>query len=78
MMKSGQTETVMESENKAPRIQWATKADVAAHLKCSLRTINNLMRRRILPYVKIGKMVRFQLQDCDHAMARLRRKSILD
>jgi hypothetical protein len=33
---------------------WKTKGEIAAHFRCSVRTITSLMRRRILPFVKKG------------------------
>ncbi len=27
------------------------------------------MKRRILPYIKIGRLVRFQVENCDRALA---------
>ena len=58
-------------------VNWSTKAEIAEHLKCSVRTISKLMRQRILPYVKIGKLVRFDTQECDLAFGRFKSKSIL-
>ncbi len=36
-----------------------SKIDVAKRLKVSVRTVENWMRRKVLPYLKIGKVVRF-------------------
>jgi excisionase family DNA binding protein len=57
---------------------WKTKREIAAHFKCSVRTITSLMRRRILPFVKQGRFVRFDTDDCDRAMEKLRSPSIFD
>lgn len=48
--------------------RWLTKAALAQHYSISLRTVTNLMRRRVLPYVKIGHVVRFDPQSCEQAM----------
>ena len=48
--------------------RWLTKADLALHYSISLRTVTNLMRRRVLPYVKIGQVVRFDTLACEQAM----------
>lgn len=48
--------------------RWLTKADLALHYSISLRTVTNLMRRRVLPYVKIGQVVRFDPQASEQAM----------
>lgn len=49
-----------------------TKKVLAARYSCTPRTINNLMRKRVLPYVKIGALVRFDPADCDRALAAFR------
>lgn len=41
----------------------STKADVAAFFKVGLRTVENWMQRGRIPYVRIGKVVRFNLGD---------------
>ncbi len=56
---------------------WLDRKGLAAHLKLSLRTIDNLRRRRVLPYVKIGRTVRFDLQACREALQKFEVKSIL-
>lgn len=62
-----------ESTSKAqPGRSWATKAEVAAHFGCDKRTIGNLMRRKIIPYVKIRGLLRFNLADCEAAMGQYR------
>jgi hypothetical protein len=48
--------------------RWLTKAALAQHYCISLRTVTNLMRRRVLPYVKIGQVVRFDAAACEQAM----------
>jgi excisionase family DNA binding protein len=61
-----------------PEKNWKTKREIAAHFKCSVRTITSLMRRRILPFIKQGRFVRFDTDDCDRAMEKLRSSSIFD
>ena len=41
---------------------------MADHYGCSTRTIDNLMRRHILPFVKIRRFVCFNVIECDKAM----------
>jgi hypothetical protein len=50
---------------------WKTKPQMAVHLKVTLRTVTSLMRRRILPYIKIGSVVRFDVARVDSAFANL-------
>jgi len=57
---------------------WKTKRDMAAYYKCHLRTITNLMRRGILPYRKIGRFVRLDPVECDHAMDKFKHRGLLD
>ncbi len=64
--------------NSQQIIQWKTKREIAAHLKCSVRTITTMMRQRILPYVKQGRFVRFDTADCDRAMQRLRSSTLFE
>ena len=47
---------------------WKSKREIAAHLGCTERHINTLMRRRILPYIKHRGFVRFDLEECDRAL----------
>jgi excisionase family DNA binding protein len=57
-----------------PNTPWLRKAEIAQYYKCDIRTITNLMRRQILPYVKIGRLVRFHQRDCDVAMEKFHRR----
>lgn len=57
-------------------VRWVNKRELARHFACSPRTINNLMARRILPYSRIGKILRFDLAACDRAMQRFRTRSV--
>jgi excisionase family DNA binding protein len=59
------------------RKDWQTKSEIAGHLKCDIRTVTNLMRRGILPYVKIGRIVRLDLRECDQAMEKYKHQSVL-
>jgi excisionase family DNA binding protein len=47
---------------------WVAKEVIAQHLGIGMRTVNTWMKRRILPYAKIGRVVRFNIADCDAAM----------
>jgi excisionase family DNA binding protein len=48
-----------------------TKKDVAAYLKVSLRTVNQLMAKRQLPYMRLGpRFVRFMPSTVEEAMKR--------
>jgi hypothetical protein len=57
--------------------QWLNKAEIARHYDCSVRHINTLMKRRVIPFLKIGRFVRFDRAACDHAMKGYETKTIL-
>ena len=50
-----------------------TKKDVEDLLAMKERTINNLMANGELPYIKIGKSVRFDPKDVEEFVARQKR-----
>jgi excisionase family DNA binding protein len=58
----------MNADNQAilptPNV-FVTKPEMAARLKVQVRTVDNWMRRGILPYIKIGSSVRFHIADVD-------------
>jgi hypothetical protein len=43
----------------------------------SIRTIGNLMRGRALPFVKIRRFLRFNVIECDKAVAKYKQRSAL-
>lgn len=49
---------------------WVGKKDTAAHLKISLRTLNEWMKKGFIPYIRIGRGLRFKLSEVDEAMKR--------
>jgi excisionase family DNA binding protein len=49
---------------------WVEKRDVAKHLKISVSTVNNWMRKGLLPCIRIGRSVRFKLSEGDEALSR--------
>ena len=49
-----------------------TKEEIAGHYSIGLRTVNAWMKKRILPYLKIGRVVRFSLADCDAALSKFK------
>jgi excisionase family DNA binding protein len=53
-----------------------TRGEVAKALHCSTRTIDSLIARRALPYIKIGRLVRFRLGDVQRAINRLAVKEV--
>ena len=56
-----------------------TKKTIAARYGVSIRTVNNWMRRRILPFTKMSsRMVRFDVEICDLVLKSHEYKSIFD
>jgi len=62
----------------APIRNWRTKEQIAEHLRISLRTTTNLMQKSVLPYVKIGNLVRIDLGQADRAIELLRSRCLFD
>ena len=63
------TSQTTDATSTAPQVleSWVTKNTVALHLGIGVRTVNTWMKRRILPYLKVGRIVRFNLIACDAA-----------
>jgi excisionase family DNA binding protein len=53
-----------------PAEGWASMEETMKHLKISRRTLYSWMMNRTIPYVKIGRGVRFKLSQVDEAMNR--------
>lgn len=45
-----------------------TRQHLAAHLSLSLRTVDELTRKGVLPFFKIGRSVRYDLAEVETAM----------
>jgi hypothetical protein len=56
---------------------WRNKKQLADHYGCSIRTIENLMHGRVLPFVKIRRFVRFNVMECDKALEKYKLQSTL-
>jgi len=52
---------------------WVGKAELAQHFKISRRTVDNWMSKGSLPYIRIGRNVRFKLSEADEALNRRHR-----
>jgi hypothetical protein len=65
-------------EAQSPIRNWRTKEQIASHLRISLRSTTNLMRKRVLSYVKIGNLVRIDLGQTDRAIEQLRSRCVFD
>ena len=54
------------------------KLGIAQRYATSVRTVENWMTRHILPHIKVGRVVRFDVKRCDRALAAFELKSIVD
>jgi excisionase family DNA binding protein len=52
------------------------KAGVAKRYDVSPRTIDNWIRQRRIPYLKCGRLVRFNINKCDAALSRFEVKEV--
>jgi len=75
-LKIAQNPMQTEINNKPAPVEWVNKSDIARHFKCSVRHVNELMNRRILPFLKIGRFVRFDLAACDEAVKKYQTDSL--
>lgn len=55
---------------------WVRKLDLAKYLSLSVRTIDNLMRQKKIPFVRLGRSVRFRIADVNRALERFVRKEV--
>ena len=55
--------------------KWCSKQEIALHFGIGLRTVTDWMKRRILPFVKVGHVVRFHVPDCEVAVRKYQIKS---
>jgi excisionase family DNA binding protein len=53
----------------------ATTRGLAERYRVSARTIQNWTARKVLPVLKIGRAVRFNIAACDKALARFERRA---
>ena len=47
---------------------YVTKTELARHLRVCVRTIDNMMARHDIPYLVLGRLVRFKISEVDHAL----------
>ena len=64
--------------NSANGRAWVNREGIAEHFGISMRTVANFQRRRILPFVKVGGLVRFNVAKCERALMKFESKSIFD
>jgi hypothetical protein len=57
---------------------WVTRQQIAQHFGFSVRTVANFQRRRVFPFIKIGRLVRFNKKKCEQALIKFETQSIFD
>jgi hypothetical protein len=57
---------------------YITKAQFAAAKNICLRTLDKWMYGRVIPFIKIGRLVRLDPQKCDAALEEFEQRSISD
>ena len=57
---------------------WQTKRQLAGHIRFSERSITTLMRQQVLPFLKLGRIIRFDLAECDRVMEALTIRSVVE
>ena len=70
-------ERKQQTANPDSSSPWRNKKQLADHYGCSIRTIENLMRGRVLPFVKIRRFIRFNVIECDKVMEKYKQRSAL-
>ena len=53
-----------------PADGWVGKKEMAEHLKISQATLHGWMKKGTIPYVRLGRSVRFKLSQVDEAVNR--------
>jgi len=66
--------TLAETEHSLDHL--ATTEDVAKLARVSKRTVQAWYYRRLIPGLKIGRLLRFRLADVERALARFTREEI--
>jgi excisionase family DNA binding protein len=59
-----------------PSVHLLDKRLLALKLGVSRRSVENMMQRRVIPYIRIGAIVRFRLTDVERALARYTVKEV--
>jgi predicted DNA-binding transcriptional regulator AlpA len=63
-------QAVVAGANSVPVEEFIEKPEVARRLHKRVRTVDNWMKRGILPYYKIGRSVAFKWSEIEAALAR--------
>jgi excisionase family DNA binding protein len=61
---------------ETPETGLVTKLELAKILRVSTRTIDNWIKRKIVPHLKIGRLVRFDVRRCLTALLRFEKREV--
>jgi hypothetical protein len=70
--------TDQPTSDGAPIHAFLTKSEIADRYRVTIGTIDHWMAARLLPYLKIGRVVRFRTGECDEAIGRFLVRSRMD
>jgi excisionase family DNA binding protein len=65
-----------ESDINDPYIRLLTKPEIGQIIGKSMRSVDNMMRRRQIPFIRIGRNVRFKLAAVEKALEKLTVKEV--
>jgi len=57
-----------------PGVGWVRKPAIARHLSLSVRSVDNLVARKAIPFARFGRSIRFRIPDVDRALQRFVRR----
>ena len=57
--------------NNTKTMKFITEKDLLRMLKCSPRHLLNLRQRRLLPYTRLGRSIRYDVDDIERALKKL-------
>jgi excisionase family DNA binding protein len=64
------------SATETPQGGLVTKRELATILRVSQRTVDYWMKAKILPHIKVGRLVRFNVTRCLSALGRFERQEV--
>ena len=57
--------------------RWTNRKGIAHHFAILERSVSNLTSRRVLPFVKVGRIVRFDVLACESAFRAFETRSVV-
>jgi len=66
----------IEKQNRVQLSDWTDRNGLSDYLKVSVRHIQNQQRRRLIPYYRNGRCIRFRISEVEAALKLLEVKSV--